>query len=204
MSVLSVVDEQVFDLLSGKNILHSFFSFYSVIWSGNRLLGFVCFAVLSAFMSHFHSPFPTQPISLFSPQLTGGRGAPPATSTAVTSTKPALYDPLRLTYDAALEDTVVTGLTVSTVTSASEAMQSFARACQAASAGTGELQLFLVFLDACCDYFLHISDMTCWRIAHAPVLLLFLSKTSHSYNFTLLIGPQALVTCLLTPTSCCS
>lgn len=69
---------------------------------------------------------------------TGGRGAAPATSTAVTSTKPALYDPLQLTYDTSLEDTVVAGLTVQTVTSASEAMQSFARACQAASAGTGE------------------------------------------------------------------
>ena len=63
----------------------------------------------------------------------------------MTSTKPALYDALRLTYDAALEDTVVTGLTVSTVTSASEAMQSFARACQAASAGTGECCVFCIF-----------------------------------------------------------
>lgn len=79
---------------------------------------------------------------------TGGRGAAPSTSTAVSSTKPALYDALKLTYDAALEDSVVAGLTVMTVTSASEAMQSFARACQAASAGTGERLLwYLLFVE---------------------------------------------------------
>jgi len=68
--------------------------------------------------------------------LANGRGAPPS-STSVTTTKPALYDPLTLTYDTTAEDVLLPGLTVQTVGSASEAMQTYARAYLAASQGTG-------------------------------------------------------------------
>jgi hypothetical protein len=70
-----------------------------------------------------------------------------AGTTALTQNKAPLYDPLTLTYDAATESVVVEGLTVRAVQSASEAMQLFARACLAATAGTGEQSLFEPCLD---------------------------------------------------------
>lgn len=59
----------------------------------------------------------------------------------MTQTKPDLYDPLSIAYDLTSEDTIVSGLTVLTVTSASMAMQAFARAVMTASKGsaTGHL-----------------------------------------------------------------
>jgi hypothetical protein len=60
-------------------------------------------------------------------------------STALTQNKAPLYDPLTLTFDAATEDVLVEGLTVRAVKSASEAMQLFARACLAVTAGSGNL-----------------------------------------------------------------
>jgi hypothetical protein len=68
-----------------------------------------------------------------------------ANSSALTQNKAPLYDPLTLTYDAASESVVVEGLTVRAVQSASDAMQLFARACLAATAGTGaKIEVFLV------------------------------------------------------------
>lgn len=61
-----------------------------------------------------------------------------ATSSALTQNKAPLYDPLAISWDAAKEEVQVGGLTVQPVKSASEAMQLFARACLAATAGSGE------------------------------------------------------------------
>mmetsp|Transcript_24358 Transcript_24358/g.40654 ORF Transcript_24358/g.40654 Transcript_24358/m.40654 type:complete len:913 (-) Transcript_24358:244-2982(-) len=64
-----------------------------------------------------------------------------ATSTALTIKKAPLYDPLRLTYDAATEDTIVEGLVVRPVDSPSEGMQVLAKAVMVAAldSGTGQL-----------------------------------------------------------------